>query len=85
MKALLLSTLLGTLLLTGCASRYTITLTSGNTITAHSKPRLEGGSYAYKDANGQTAYVSAGRVREIAPSSLASPRIKSGYSAAPTK
>lgn len=85
MKALLLSALLGSLLLTGCATRYNITLTSGNTITAYSKPRFENGSYVYKDAHGQNAYVSAGRVREIAPNNMSSPRINSGFSAAPTK
>ncbi len=57
------------LLLTGCARHYTVTLTNGNTITAHSKPRLnEGGSaFVFKDRTGQTMSVPAGKVSEIAP------------------
>ncbi len=82
MKPLLWSALLAALLLTGCAARrYTITLNNGNTITARSKPRLVQGSYVYKDLNGKEAYLAAGRVREIAPSNMATPRIKSGFSA----
>ena len=67
------------------ASRYNITLNSGNSITAYSKPRLEGGHYVYKDAKGQDTYVMAGRVREIAPRGMSTPRLNSGYSAEPTK
>ena len=85
MKSLLSFALLVTLLLTGCASRYNITLNSGNSITAYSKPRLEGGHYVYKDAKGQDTYVMAGRVREIAPRGMSTPRLNSGYSAEPTK
>jgi hypothetical protein len=85
MKPLLTLTLLATLLLAGCARHYTITLNSGNRITTLGKPRLENGSYVFKDAKGQTSSVPAGRVREVAPSNMTTSRVNSGYSAAPTK
>jgi hypothetical protein len=60
----LLSTLL---LLPGCAQRYKVTLTNGNSITAHSKPRLnpEKSAFVFKDAKGKLMSVPAGRVTEI--------------------
>jgi hypothetical protein len=85
MKPLLLLSLLGTLLLTGCATRYTITLTNGGAITAHSKPRLEGGAYVFQDATGKTAYVSAGRVSEISRNSLSFTRRRAGDGSAPSR
>lgn len=85
MKSLLLPAVLATLLLTGCARHYTMTLNSGNRITTLSKPRLENGNYVFKDAKGQIMSVPAGRVREIAPANMTTPRQNSGYSAAPTK
>jgi hypothetical protein len=72
-------------LLTGCASRYTLTLNSGNRITATSKPKLQNGSYIFKDAKGELISVPAGRVREVAPANMASTRGSSGYSAEPIK
>ena len=83
MKKIFLLLLIG--LLTGCASRYTITLTNGNRITATSKPKLQNGGYVFKDAKGQQAFITAGRVREVAPANMASSRTSSGYSAAPDK
>lgn len=86
MKSFLLFLLLTAMLLAGCAGRrYIITLNSGNVITAYSKPRLEGGHYVFKDEKGQAAFVTVGRVKEIAPRGMATPRINSGFSAAPTK
>ena len=58
-------------LLTGCASRYIITLNNGSQIIAHSKPQFKDGAYGFKDVNGKDAFVSAGRVSEIAPASMA--------------
>jgi ABC-type Fe3+-hydroxamate transport system substrate-binding protein len=62
--------LLGGLLLCGCSRNYTITTNSGGQIAARGKPRLSDGAYVYKDLQGRTATVPAGRVREIAPSSM---------------
>ena len=57
-------------LLSGCASHYRITLNNGSQITTHSKPNLKNGDYYYTDASGHKAFVPAGRVREIAPTSM---------------
>jgi len=65
--ALLLS---GAVLCCGCSRRYTITTNSGSQIGTRGKPRLENGVYVYKDAQGQQQRMPAGRVREIAPSSM---------------
>jgi hypothetical protein len=71
MKRLALSLLLGLLVLSGCASQYVIKLTNGNEITTASKPKLNGGTYSFKDAKGQEHFVPVGRVYEIEPASLA--------------
>jgi hypothetical protein len=70
MKPLLPLTLFAALLLTGCARHYTLTLNSGNQITALGKPRLENGCYVFKDAKGRVSSVPAGRVKEISPASM---------------
>lgn len=62
---------LGLGLLSGCAQRYKITLNYGQAIIAASKPRLEHGYYHYKDSAGREMVVPEGRVREIAPVSMA--------------
>ena len=56
-------------LVTGCATRYDITLTNSNTITAFSKPKLVEGFYVFKNAAGEEARVSAMRVAAIGPQS----------------
>ena len=55
-------------LLVGCAHRYKVTLTNGNSFTTTSKPILnkEGSAYIYKDAQGRESWVFAGKVAEIA-------------------
>jgi len=71
MKTFLLALLLFSVLLTGCARNYVITMNNGTRITTNGKPKLQGSNYHFKDAKGQPAQVSAGRVREIAPASMA--------------
>ena len=70
MKNIVVLALLGSLVFTGCARHYNLTLTNGNVITTASKPRLENGSYHFKDASGQVVFVPSFRVREIAPASM---------------
>jgi len=70
MKPILLL-LLSVFMLCGCAHTYVITLDGGQRITTASKPKLKNGRYVYKDASGRDAYVPQGRVREIAPASMA--------------
>jgi hypothetical protein len=68
MKAVLVVAVVAVVLV-GCAQRYRITLTNGNGITTSAKPKLnpEGTAYVYKDLQGKENWVSAGKVREIAP------------------
>jgi hypothetical protein len=63
--------LLGAGLLAGCSQHYVITLNNGTQLTSIGKPRLERGRYVFKNANGQTESLPRGRVREIAPQSMA--------------
>jgi hypothetical protein len=80
MKLLLFPALAGLLLLTGCARTYVLTLSNGDRIQTHGKPRLEKGFYYYKDASGRDASpVFSGRVSEIAPASMASPNAASVF------
>ena len=68
MKVLLLMAVLA-VALAGCAQRYKITLTNASVISTSSKPKINaaGSAYSYKDLRGREAWVSAGRVVEIAP------------------
>ena len=67
MKALIVIAV-AAVVLAGCARRYKMTLTNGGSITTTSKPKLnpEGTAYVYKDRLGRDAWVSAGKVTEIA-------------------
>ena len=62
---------IGLLALTGCAHHYVMKLNTGAQITTSSKPKLKEGIYYYKDAKGEEHGVSAARVRQIAPASVA--------------
>jgi hypothetical protein len=57
----------------GCSTQYRLTLTNGDVITSRGKPKYdaEKGCYYFKDANGETNMIFAGKVREIAPASMA--------------
>ena len=79
-RPILLVLLLGAMLLSGCARHYVITLTNGNQITTAGKPQRSGDGYSYlfTDFKGQPGEVSVGRVREIAPASMASSPLSSG-------
>src|SRR3954447_22464785 len=74
----ILTMLLSSLLLTGCASHYNVVLNNGRVITASSKPKLDPSRnvYVFKDVSGQPVTVSQGSVREIAPTSMASEESK---------
>jgi len=63
--------LIGLLALSGCAHHYVVKLTNGAQITTASKPKLKEGIYYYNDAKGEEHALSATRVREIAPASVA--------------
>ena len=62
---LLVLVLLCLLTATGCRTRYELTLSNSNKITAYSKPKLVNGQYVFKDANGREVRVFQGRVRQI--------------------
>jgi len=63
--------LIGLIALTGCAHHYVVKLGNGSQMTTTSKPKLKDGVYYFKDAKGEEHAVSAARVREISPSSVA--------------
>ena len=63
--------LIGLIALSGCAHHYVMKLGNGAQITTTSKPTLKEGVYYFKDAKGEEHAVAAGRVREIAPASVA--------------
>ena len=80
MKRLLLPALAGLLILSGCARKYVIIMGNGERITTVGKPRLDGNYYHFKDASGREGIpIHTGRVREIAPASMASPSPNSPF------
>ena len=71
MKKCVFLLLLGLTMFCGCAHTYVITMDNGLRMSTTTKPRLKGSRYVFKDARGKEISVAAGRVREIAPSSMA--------------
>ncbi len=71
MKKAALPLLIGLIALTGCAHHYVMRLDNGMDIVTASKPQLKDGTYSFKDAKGEEHFVVAGRVREVAPASVA--------------
>ncbi|HEU5124068.1 MAG TPA: YgdI/YgdR family lipoprotein [Verrucomicrobiae bacterium] len=70
MKKSTLILLLSAVAMCGCARNYTIVTNNGSQIGALGKPRLNDDVYLYKDLQGRRNSIPAGRVREIAPSSM---------------
>lgn len=58
-------------LLAGCARNYTITTTSGRTISSKGKPKFDkaNGVFHYKDGLGEKSTIPAGSVMQISPAS----------------
>ena len=74
------------LILTGCARTYVVTLSNGQRISTSTKPRLVNGFYYFKDSSGQDVRpVLSSNVREIAPTSMASPPPGSQFKPVSTK
>lgn len=71
MKKTTLFMLCATILFSGCAHRYVVTLSNRNQITAYGKPKLDRGYYTFKDAQGNDVRIGAGRVMDITRESLA--------------
>ena len=72
MKKIAFVLLLAAFACAGCATRYNISLTNGDVITARGRPKYDQtkGGFYYKDGLGNPAFVSGGRVREVAPASM---------------
>jgi len=74
------------LILTGCARTYIVTLSNGQQISTSTKPRLVNGFFYFKDSSGQDVRpVLSSNVREIAPTSMASPPPGSQFKPVSTK
>lgn len=59
--------LLSLVMLSNGCSRYEVTLTNGNVMTAKSKPKLDPATdhYYFKDATGKEIWVPSMRIRSI--------------------
>ena len=56
----------------GCATRYNITTTSGDIITAKGKPHLNAdkSAWLFTDVSGRSGIIPAGNVTQVAPQSM---------------
>jgi len=70
MRKTLLPALAGLFLLSGCAHGYVIVQNDFSRIYVKNKPKFKDGYYYYKDARGQEAWISSGRVREVGPADM---------------
>jgi hypothetical protein len=71
MKHFLFTLLLGSILLTGCASQYLVVLNNGQRVIAVRKPHLEGFNFVFTDPKGRTNSIPSEQVRGIVPVSTA--------------
>ena len=71
MKTTVILFLFLVLVLSGCTRHYVLTMNNGTQLVAASKPRLQGGTYYFKDATGNEQTVPQGRVREVSPGTSA--------------
>ena len=73
MKTTALFLLLVLAVCAGCATQYNMTLTNGDIIIARGKPHLNADKnmWIFKDASGQTNFIPAANVSQVAPSSMA--------------
>ena len=71
MKKAVLPLFIGLIALVGCAHHYVMRLNNGTEVVTASKPKLKDGIYSFKDAKGAEHFVASGRVREVAPASVA--------------
>jgi hypothetical protein len=88
MKTTVIILLFSVLVLSGCTRHYVMTMNNGTQIVAASKPRLQGGTYYFKDAAGREQVVPQGRVREVSPGTHAKTEanpFKVGPDSAPSK
>jgi hypothetical protein len=84
MKRLLLLALVCGMFASGCAHNYVLTMANGSQVTAASKPKLKNGFYYFKDVRGRQMSVAEGRVREVAPASMAKKQ-QPGFTVPPAK
>ena len=71
MKTTVILLLFLVLVLSGCTRHYVLTMNNGTQLVAASKPRLQGGTYYFKDATGNEQTVPQGRVRQVSPGTSA--------------
>jgi len=71
MNKRLLSLVVSSVLLSGCAHHYVLKLSNGSEIDAFGKPKLQDQTYHYKDGQGRERVLPSGRVMEVEPASMA--------------